>query len=120
MRSLPEAFLFRKVKFAIGTDKLTRSVESERCIVTPPRLRITNDRAADESDTNLACRITHGAMTRAGGRFHLVILADFASRRPSIERNLRQYRKLCPLGVRPLQRVAQAANGIAVGEHHPD
>ena len=88
--------------------------------MTARRLWIANDRAADESNTNLACRITHGAMTRAGGRFHLVILADFASRRPSIERNLRQYRKLCPLGVRPLQRVAQAANGIAVGEHHPD
>src|SRR5437867_4703062 len=120
MRSLPEAFLFRKVKFAIGTDKLTRSVESERCIVTPPRLRITNDRAADESDTNLACRITHGAMTGADGRFRLVVLSDFRSRRPDIEWDLRQQRKLCPLGVRLLQRLTQSANSIAFGEYHPD
>ena len=58
-------------------------------------------------------------MTPAGGR-RFVILAAFASRRPDIGRNFRQHRKLCFLGLRLLQRVAQIANGTAVGEHLPD
>ena len=59
-------------------------------------------------------------MTRAGGRFRLVVLSDFRSRRPDIEWDLRQHRKLRPLGVRLLQRLTQSPNSIAFGEYHSD
>src|SRR5262249_21362678 len=88
--------------------------------MTAPCLWVANDCTADESDPSLAGGLAHSPMTPTGGRFRLVILADFGSRRPDIERNLGQHRKLRPLGVRLLQRVAQAVNGIAVGEHHPN
>ena len=119
MRGLPEALLFGEVQFAIGSDERSRPVEHQCRVMAAPCFHILNDCAADESDPNLASGLAHRSMTRAGRRFGLVILDQFAGWRPDIERKLRQHGEICSSGSRLLQHLAQLA-GTPVGENHPD